>query len=82
MTDVSAMIVLIYSFTLWLGVYLLRRNWQKPGMRSTGFGLITYALGLVLVTVFPRSQLHLPVTILPLICWGFAVINFRQTEVS
>ena len=82
MIPISSMIVLIYSFTLWLGVYLLRRNWEKPVMRYAGLGLITYAVGMVLVTVFPRSQLHLPVTILPLICWAFAVINFRQTEVS
>lgn len=82
MINTSSMIVLIYSFTLWLGVYLLRRNWQKPVMRYAGLGLITYAVGMVLVTVLPRTDLHLPVTILPLICWALAVINYRQTEIS
>ncbi|HEX2621242.1 MAG TPA: hypothetical protein VHL11_13875 [Phototrophicaceae bacterium] len=70
--------ILIYCFTLWLGVYLLRRNWQKPGMRYAGFGLVTYAMGLILVITLPRSGIAIIVTMLPALCWWLSIIHFRQ----
>jgi len=36
----------VYSSTLWFGLYLLVRDFSKPGLRYAGFGLISYALGL------------------------------------
>jgi hypothetical protein len=51
MNGVLLLQLLIFSFTLWLGLYLLARDMQKPGLRFAGLGLITYALGLALTTL-------------------------------
>jgi hypothetical protein len=69
------MLLLIYAFTLWLGVYLLRRNGHKPGMRDTGAGLIFYAVGLGLAHFAARG--YQLAAILPAVCWFFAVQHFR-----
>lgn len=43
--------LLIFGFSLWLGLYLLARDIQKPGLRFAGLGLVTYALGLAAVVL-------------------------------
>ena len=42
--------ILVYSFTLWMGLYVLVRNPGKPGMRFAGMGLTLYAMVLLLIT--------------------------------
>lgn len=70
----SALAIIIYSFALWMGLYLLGRNGQKSGMRFAGVGLITYAIGLAIAILFPDAkQWHFAAAILPLICWFGAV---------
>ncbi len=56
-----------FSFTLWLGAYLLTRNAQKATVRLTGFGLLAYALALVLELL--TGQLILILLLLPAIFW-------------
>lgn len=41
-----ALQILVYSFSLWFGLYLLARDFTKPALRFAGFGLIAYALGI------------------------------------
>lgn len=43
--------LLIFGFSLWLGLYLLARDIQKPGLRFAGLGLVTYALGLAVMVL-------------------------------
>lgn len=57
--------ILVFSFALWFGLYLLARDPRKPGLRYAGLGLIAYALALtfdLLATYDPA-----------LIRWRFAV---------
>lgn len=49
--EIGAFIIpyaLVYAFAWWFGLYLLARDWSKPGIRYTGLGLTAYALGLAL----------------------------------
>jgi len=77
----SAMGIIIYSFALWMGLYLLERNGSKPGMAFAGLGLVTYAFGLALVLLLPESRpWHFAAAILPLICWFGAVYRLLPGE--
>jgi len=70
----SALGIIIYSFALWMGLYLLGRNGQKSGMCFAGLGLVTYAIGLAIAILLPEAkQWHFTVAILPLLCWFGAV---------
>lgn len=55
MSGVLLLQVLVYSFTLWFGLYLLARDWHKPGLRFAGLGLVTYALGLAVTALADSS---------------------------
>ncbi len=73
----SALMVLFYSFTLWLGLYLLRRSPQLPGMRYAGLGLVAYAVGLLLagftVNLPELARWHGTVALIPALCWALAI---------
>lgn len=45
--------LLIFGFSLWLGLYLLARDSTKAGLRFAGLGLVSYALGLAVVILLP-----------------------------
>jgi hypothetical protein len=55
--------ILFYSFSPWLGAYLLARNSQKITVRLTGWGLLAYALALATQIIF--SQFILVILLLP-----------------
>lgn len=38
--------LLLFAFTLWLGLYLLARRTEKAALRLAGLGLTAYALAL------------------------------------
>ena len=40
--------ITLFAFTLWLGLYLIARDRDKPVLLFTGLGLVAYALGLAL----------------------------------
>lgn len=40
--------IIIYSFTLWFGLYLVARDMKKLGLRYAGLGLISYAFAIAL----------------------------------
>jgi hypothetical protein len=68
--------LLVYCFTLWLGLYLLGRDSTKIGLRYAGLGLISYALGLALSLFLHANPqwLRLPV-MLPTLFWLTAVFH-------
>lgn len=51
MTGLLLLQLMVFSFTLWFGFYLLMRDSKKPGLRFAGLGLVTYAFGLALTTL-------------------------------
>jgi hypothetical protein len=81
--------LLVYCFTLWLGLYLLGRDSTKIGLRYAGLGLISYALGLALSLFFHANPqwLRLPV-MLPTLFWLTAVfhllpdVSSNQAEIN
>ncbi len=70
MPGVLLLQLLVYSFTLWFGLYLLARDWHKPGLRYAGLGLVTYALGLVVTALAePSPSWRLIPLLLPSVFW-------------
>jgi hypothetical protein len=70
MSGVLLLQVLVYSFTLWFGLYLLARDWHKPGLRFAGLGLVTYALGLAVTALVDTSPAWRMIPILlPSVFW-------------
>lgn len=70
--------ILIYSFTLWFGLYLVARNKNKLGLRYAGLGLISYAFALALSlllrdTISNTAWGYLPI-MLPSVFWMAATI--------
>lgn len=80
--------LLTFSFALWLGLYLIGRNWQDVRLRLAGFGLITYALALafnLLVSFAPTAILsnrlqswERPFLLLPSLCWLALLWHLRH----
>lgn len=40
------LLVIFYCFSLWLGLYLIQRDWRKGYLRMAGLGLCSYAIAL------------------------------------
>jgi hypothetical protein len=41
-----AVLVLLYGMTLWLGLYLIKRDLRSPRLRLAGLGMVSYTLGI------------------------------------
>jgi hypothetical protein len=65
-----------------MGIYLLRRQWSKPGLRYTGIGLVVYALILPVSTFLPASANLSPMAAIPAVCWALAVQHLLQIDRS
>ncbi len=68
--------IAVYSFTLWLGLYLIARDRTKLPLMFTGFGLVTYAMGLMLDSlriyapdIALIEALHWPLRFGPALLW-------------
>lgn len=70
MSGVLLLQVMVYGLTLWFGLYLLARDWQKAGLRFAGLGLVTYAIGLAVTALIetPSTGRLIPL-LLPSLCW-------------
>lgn len=76
--------ILAFSFTLWLGAYLITRNPRSPKLSLAGMGLITYALALgtdmlaqyaaTPLAVANLSRLHWLLVFTPAMTWSSAAI--------
>jgi hypothetical protein len=40
------LLVILFCFALWLGMYLIQRDWRKGYLRMAGLGLVSYAIAL------------------------------------
>lgn len=79
--------ILVYTISLWFGLYLLARNPADARLRNTGLGLISYALALAFdltASYAPNSasaillnRLHWGTLFLPPIFWVGAVIHLH-----
>ena len=81
--------VAFYTFTFWLGVYLIARDLSSVRLRWAGLGLVAYAiaLGLDLLALQANEptkdlllQLHWAVMVLPPLFWTGAVIGLMPEE--
>jgi hypothetical protein len=76
-----ALALILYTFTLWLGLYLLQREPDQARVRYTALGLIAYALGLLLHTLGAESApLYAAVSIWPPILWLAAVLHLLPED--
>jgi hypothetical protein len=56
------LLIILYCFSLWLGLYLLQRDWRKGYLRMAGLGLVSYAAALgfkALALVVPENSIYL-----------------------
>lgn len=84
--------VIIYALALWLGLYLLARDWQNAALRWAGLGLMGYALALALTIVIDRMGLMAAAASLirlqwfflfvPVIFWLGAIIALHPERIS
>ena len=73
-----------FTFALWLGLYLLKRDPGKPELRYTSLGLSTYALVLAINIITPYApnsfvlqivnRLHWAILLFPSLFWSGANI--------
>jgi hypothetical protein len=56
-------LIILFCFAVWLGLYLIQRDWRKGYLRMAGLGLVTYALAIgfrSLVLIAPGDAAFLP----------------------
>lgn len=66
MNPLLLMSLVVYSLSLWFGLYLLARYHHKPGLRYAGLGLVSYALGVAVVVLAAPPSSGPAWTVLPL----------------
>ncbi len=76
----------LFTFTFWLGGYLIARNPAKTSMLFAGFGLIAYAVAISINTFTTRTEsntlvlVQRAVSLMPAVLWVVSlVLLFRQT---
>lgn len=82
--------ILAYSFSLWLGAYLIARNPTKARLYLTGLGLVAYALALAVdavrgVTLDPLttgnlSRLHWLLVFASALAWSGALVHLLPED--
>jgi hypothetical protein len=82
--------VIIYSFSLWLGLYLISRNPGQPRLLWSGLGLVLYALSLAGETLMAYTsspetgitlaRLYRPLFFLPALFWLGAITSLLPGE--
>lgn len=90
MTFTLLFLVAFYAFALWLGLYLLQRDWRKGYLRLAGLGLVCYALALGLqgLTLITPAKAGLPALLhrfliyQPAILWAGGLLHLLPGESS
>lgn len=82
--------ILIFGLALWLGLYLVNRDFSSTRLRFAGLGLVAYALGwgcTILSDYAPTAALTLNITrwgwslfFLPAIFWTGAIIHLLPED--
>ena len=91
-TGQLAIEILMFAFSLWLGLYLINRNKQDGRLRLVGSGLVAYAIGLILDILAQYAQTAIlaetlvrwqrPFLFLPAILWGAVLFLLTRSEIS
>ena len=80
--------VITYALALWLGLYLLARDWQNAALRWAGVGLVGYAAALAFTIVIDQMsdaaasliRLQWFFFFLPVVFWLGAIIALLPEE--
>ncbi len=75
--------LLLYTYCLWLGCYLLGRNSADRRLRYAGLGLVSYATALAGLVLAPDAPFSRPLLYLPAVFWlgaTLALIPNDETE--
>ena len=84
MTGAVALQILVYTFSLWLGLYLLARRPAKTVLRLAGAGLAVYALALAAdllsraasgVAAIWLARAHWLLAFLPAFLWAGTLLH-------
>jgi hypothetical protein len=59
--------LLVFSFTLWFGLYLIAHDPGKPGLLFAGLGLVCYAVGVAFTLLVVYAPVLKPWQLLPLL---------------
>lgn len=81
---------LFFGITLWLGLYLINRDFSNPRLRFAGLGLLSFALawGLDILTshtpglAIPLAQYYWPLFVFPSLSWTGVIIYFLPEDIS
>ncbi len=81
---------LFFGITLWLGFYLINRDFSNPRLRFAGLGLLSFALawGLDILTshtpghTLQLAQYYWPLFVFPSLFWTGAIIYFMPEDIS
>lgn len=76
-----ALEVLLFSYCLWLGCYLLARNSADWRLRYAGLGLVAYAAALAGMVLAPDAPFTRPLLYLPPVFWFGAIVSLFPPEV-
>ncbi len=87
MTNAILIQLLLFGFTLWLGLYLIVRDPGKTSLRYTGLGLAAYAAWVALDGLLPLFN-HEPVLLAlrgmllfaPALCWFAASVDLLPED--
>jgi hypothetical protein len=81
---------LFFGITLWLGLYLINRDFSNPRLRFAGLGLLSFALGWgfdILAShtsghAHQLAQYYWPLFVFPSLSWTGAIIYFLPEDIS
>jgi hypothetical protein len=81
---------LFFGITLWLGFYLINRDFSNPRLRFAGLGLLSFALawGLDILSshtpghTLQLAQYYWPLFVFPSLFWTGAIIYFIPEDIS
>ena len=81
--------IIAFALTLWLGLYLLNRNFTNPRLRFAGAGAVAYAFALCADVLAGQAdpaasnlfiRLRSSLIVLPAVCWGITLFYVWQAR--
>jgi hypothetical protein len=84
------LLIILYCFAMWLGLYLIQRDWHKGYLRMAGLGLVSYAVALgvrALISIASEdavalSQIYQFFIYQPALLWAGGLLHLLPEESS